>query len=68
LTVIGSLAGALGALALGRTMSSLLYGVTAGDTAAFVAAFALALATALVASWLPARRAAALNPLDGLRV
>jgi putative ABC transport system permease protein len=68
LTVIGSLAGAAGALALGRTMSSLLYGVSAGDATAFAAAFALSLATALVACWVPARRAAALNPLDGLRV
>ena len=68
LTVIGSLAGAAGALALGRAISSLLYGVSSGDAASFASAFALSLATALVACWLPARRAAALNPLDGLRV
>jgi putative ABC transport system permease protein len=67
LTGLGGAAGALGALALGRTLSSLLYGVTAGDATAFAAALALALTTALVACWLPARRAAALNPLDGLR-
>jgi predicted permease len=68
LTVIGSLAGAAGALALGRAISSLLYGVSSGDAASFASAFALSLATALAACWLPARRAAALNPLDGLRV
>ena len=68
LTVIGSLAGAAGALALGRAISSLLYGVSSGDAASFASAFALSFATALVACWLPARRAAALNPLDGLRV
>jgi predicted permease len=67
LTGLGGAAGALGALALGQTLSSLLYGVTAGDVTAFAAALALALATAFVACWLPARRAAALNPLDGLR-
>jgi predicted permease len=68
LTVLGSAAGAMGAFALGRTMSSLLYGVTAVDAAAFGAALALALATAFLACWLPARRAAALNPIEGLRV
>jgi putative ABC transport system permease protein len=68
LTIVGGAAGALGALALGRTLSSLLYGVSAGDATAFGAAILLALATALVACWLPARRAAGMNPLDGLRM
>jgi len=67
LAVIGGAAGALGAFALGRTISSLLYGVTATDLTAFVVALALSVSTALAACWLPARRAAALNPLDGLR-
>jgi putative ABC transport system permease protein len=67
LTVLGGVAGAAGAFALGRTLSSLLYGVTAGDAAAFEMALALSLGTAFLACWLPARRAAALNPLDGLR-
>lgn len=64
----GAAVGVIGALALGRTLSTLLYGVTAGDLAAFAVALVLALATAFVACWLPARRAASLNPLDGLRV
>ena len=67
LTIVGGVAGAIGALALGRTLSSLLYGVTAGDFTAFGVALVLALVTALAACWLPARRAASLNPLDGLR-
>ncbi len=67
LTILGGVAGAVGAFALGRTMSSLLYGVTAADASAFGVALALALVTALLACWLPARRAAAMNPLDGLR-
>ena len=46
-------------------MSSLLYGVSAGDAAAFGVAIALALVTALAACLLPARRAAALDPLQG---
>lgn len=68
LTLAGGAAGAFGALALGRTLSSLLYGVSAADAAAFGAALVLALVTALFACWLPARRAAAMNPLDGLRM
>jgi putative ABC transport system permease protein len=67
LTATGAVAGVVGALALGRTLSSLLYGISAVDAAAFAAALALSVVTALVACWLPARRAAALNPLDGLR-
>ena len=67
LAIIGSVAGAAGALAVGRAMSSLLYGVSSGDGAAFIVAIALALVTALAACLLPARRAAALDPLAGLR-
>jgi putative ABC transport system permease protein len=67
LTIVGAVAGAVGALALGRTLSSLLYGVAASDVTAFSVAVVLALITAFVACWLPARRAASLNPLDGLR-
>jgi putative ABC transport system permease protein len=67
LALIGGAAGAVGALAVGRAMSSLLYGVSSGDAAAFAVAIAVALVTALAACWLPARRAAALDPLAGLR-
>jgi len=67
LAAIGAVAGAAGAFALGRTMSSLLFGVSAADTTAFVVALAVALGTAVVACFLPARRAAALDPLKGLR-
>ena len=65
--MIGRIAGVAGALAVGRAMSSLLYGVSSGDAAAFGVAIAVALVTALAACWLPARRAAALDPLAGLR-
>jgi putative ABC transport system permease protein len=67
LALIGGVAGAAGALAVGRAMSSLLYGVSSGDLTAFTLAIVLALATALAACLLPARRAAALDPLAGLR-
>jgi len=64
---IGGAAGAFGALAVGRALSSLLYGVSSGDAAAFSVAITLAVVTALAACFLPARRAAALDPLAGLR-
>ncbi|HJZ71814.1 MAG TPA: FtsX-like permease family protein, partial [Vicinamibacterales bacterium] len=67
LAAIGGAAGAAGALALGRTLSTLLYGVSSVDGTAFAVAIALALTTALVACLLPARRAATLDPLAGLR-
>jgi ABC-type antimicrobial peptide transport system permease subunit len=67
LALIGGVAGSVGALAVGRAMASLLYGVSSADATAFVAAIALALATALAACLLPARRAATLDPLAGLR-
>jgi putative ABC transport system permease protein len=67
LTIVGAVLGVAGALAIGRALSSLLYGVTAADGSAFAAALLVAGVTALAACWLPARRAAAMNPLDGLR-
>ena len=67
LTLVGAAIGAFGAFALGRTLSSLLYGVSSGDTLAFSAALALAMLTALAACVLPARRAASIDPLEGLR-
>ena len=67
LAIVGGIAGAAGALALGRTLSSLLYGVSAVDAASFSAAIAVALVTAIAACLLPARRAASIDPLQGLR-
>ena len=67
LTAIGAAAGGVGAFVLGRVLSSLLFGVSPGDAAAFAAAIATATLAALVACILPARRAASLDPLQGLR-
>jgi ABC-type antimicrobial peptide transport system permease subunit len=63
----GLLIGLLGALALTRTMSSLLYSVSALDPWSFVLAPILLLAVAVVSSLLPAERAAKVNPLTALR-
>jgi putative ABC transport system permease protein len=67
LALMGGAVGTVIALVAGRFMSSLLYGVSSVDAAAFIVAIALALVTALAACLLPARRAAALDPLAGLR-
>jgi putative ABC transport system permease protein len=55
------------AFAAARWIASLLYGIEPGNAVAFAAA-ALALALiALVATWLPARRAAAVPPMLAMR-
>ncbi|HEY2151083.1 MAG TPA: ABC transporter permease [Vicinamibacterales bacterium] len=67
LAIAGGGVGVIGALALGRALTSLLYGVSSVDVPAFAVAVALALVTASTACVLPARRAAHLDPLAGLR-
>jgi putative ABC transport system permease protein len=66
LTVIGVMVGLAGALALTRVIGNLLYGVTATDPATFVAIPLLLLFVALLACYLPARRAARLDPTRAL--
>jgi putative ABC transport system permease protein len=64
---LGVAAGVLAALALTRLLASLLYGVGAADPAIYIGG-ALALSSvALLASWLPARRAAKVDPILSLR-
>jgi len=67
LSIAGGVAGLAGALALGRTLAGLLYGVSPVDAAAYLVAISVVLLSALAACWLPARRAAVLDPCDGLR-
>jgi putative ABC transport system permease protein len=66
LTVIGVVVGLAGAFALTRVIGNLLYGVTATDPATFVAIPLLLLVVALLACYLPARRAARLDPTRAL--
>jgi len=67
LAVLGLLLGAAGALALGRFLQVLLFGVSATDTATYAASAIVLPAMALLACWLPARRAARRDPLAVLR-
>ena len=65
--LIGLGVGVLGALALSRTLASLLFEVTPTDPATFVAVAALLLATAVMACWLPARRSSRIDPIVTMR-
>ena len=55
------------AAATGKILSGILYEVGALDPIAFTVAPLLLAIAALVATWLPARRAARLNPVEALR-
>jgi putative ABC transport system permease protein len=67
LALLGAGLGIAGALALGRSLSGLLFGVGAHDPATLAAAALLLLAAAFLACWIPARRAARVDPLVALR-
>ncbi len=68
LGVTGVVVGLLAAVGLTRVMGSLLVGVTPTDPPTYAAIVALFLIIAAVATWLPARHAARLDPNDALRV
>ena len=67
LSAVGMAVGLFGALALTRVMASMLIGVEPTDPITFAAIALLFLTIAAAASWLPARRAAKLDPLQALR-
>jgi putative ABC transport system permease protein len=67
LAAIGLGLGLIGAYFVGRAMQSMLFGVRALDFSAFVSVALILLAAALLACYLPARRAASIEPMRVLR-
>jgi putative ABC transport system permease protein len=67
LAVIGLGIGLAGSVLVGRTMRTTLYGVAAMDFFVTVSVAIILLFTALFASYLPARRAASIDPMQALR-
>jgi len=66
-TLLGLFIGVAGALALARVMSSLIYGVSPRDMLTFLSVSIVLAAIALLASIIPARRAAKVDPMVALR-
>ncbi len=64
---IGVVFGLVGALAATRILSSLLFGVSHTDLLTFTVVSLLLVSVALLACWLPARRAARVDPMEALR-
>jgi len=67
LTGIGVAVGLLGAWGLSRALASLLYGVSPTDPLTFGGTALLLCVIALLATWIPARRAASIDPVEALR-
>ncbi len=67
LTGVGIVAGVGTALGLTRLVKSMLYGVTPNDPVTLIVGMGLLLGVALLATWIPARRAAGVQPMEALR-
>jgi putative ABC transport system permease protein len=64
---IGAGIGLLAAIALSRVMAGYVYGISSTDPLTLLAACLLLLSVALLASYIPARRAAKVDPIVALR-
>ena len=67
LAMVGVVCGLVGALALTRLMTTMLFGVEPNDPMTFATIAVLVIAVALVACYLPGRRATKVDPLVALR-
>jgi predicted permease len=68
LTITGVAVGLIAAAALTQSMKSLLFGISPLDPATYLVVPVVLVAAAALASYLPARRAAGVNPVEALRV
>ena len=68
LAVAGCVLGAVGVAAVSRLARSILFGIAPHDPLTLTATAAVLLAAVLAASWLPARRAARIDPVSAMRV
>jgi predicted permease len=68
LAAAGALLGLIGLAALGRSIASLLYGVTATDPAVFGGVVFLFIAVGALSAYIPARRASRVSPMAALRL
>jgi ABC-type antimicrobial peptide transport system permease subunit len=67
LAAIGALIGVIGAIAASRVLVTMLFGISRLDTVTYVGVIALLMAVAAMACWLPAWRAARVDPGITLR-
>ena len=67
MAALGAGAGLVAALALTRLMGTMLYAISAADPLTYLCVVVLLFAVSMAACWLPARRAAGINPVDALR-
>ena len=68
LALVGCVAGALGVTAVSGLARSILFGIAPQDPLTLVTTAAVLLTAVLAASWLPARRAARINPVSAMRI
>jgi len=68
LALIGCAVGAFGIAAVSRVARSVLFGIAPTDPVTLMTTAIVLLAVVLAASWLPARRAARINPVSAMRI
>jgi ABC-type antimicrobial peptide transport system permease subunit len=66
-TLAGIVVGMAAALMLTRAVKSMLYGIEPNDPVTFLSGILLLIGVALAASWIPAKRAAGVQPMEALR-
>jgi predicted permease len=68
LAVVGCVVGAFGVAAVSRLARSILFGIAPSDPLTLLATAVVLVTVVLAASWLPARRAARINPVSAMRI